>query len=326
MIIFFYGPDNFKLSRATTEIKNKFIRDIDPSANSLILIDGQNADSKTINSKLGTGSLFAEKRFILITEIFKNKKLNIFSDLLSQLEKISTDDNLIIVFKEEIQETKNQKPNEILKGDKKKLYEFLKKQKYSQEFKKISGNALKLFIKQELENYNKKISGQAAEDIINYFGDDLWTISNELKKLAFSSDEEMISQKNVKNIIKEQFHENIFALIDAISTKNKKIIFSLLEQQKQAGLDDEYILAMIRNHIKNLLLIKLATKKTPDSLKIASQLKIHPFVAKKGLAQSRNFNESTLKNYLNKLVEIDFMNKNGNSDTNNELFLFLSNL
>lgn len=326
MIIFFYGSDNFKLSRATTEIKNKFIRDVDPSANSLILIDGQSVDSKTINSKLGAGSLFAEKRLILITDIFKNKKLSIFSDLLPQLERVSNDNNLIIVFKEESKELKNKKTDEVLKGDKKKLYEFLKKQKYSQEFKKISGNALKLFIKHELENYNKKISGQAAEDIIASFGDDLWTISNELKKLAFSSDEEMISQKNVKNIIKEQFHENIFALVDAVSAKNKKIIFSLLEQQKQAGLDDEYILAMIRNHFKNLLLIKLAAKKTPDSLKIASQLKLHPFVAKKGLAQSRNFDENTLRDYLNKLIEIDFMSKNGSSSADNELFLFLSKI
>lgn len=328
MIIFFYGADGFRISRATTEIKNKFSRDLDPNGDSLVLIDGGTTDLKNLNSKINSGSLFTEKRLIIVNDLFKNKKESLFKELLPWLKNIAEAENIITVFKEEKAQAKKGAKSEsgALKGDKKKVYEFLKSQKYSQEFKQLEGQALKLFVKNELKQYNKEISLGAAETLIAYFSNDLWTLSRELKKLAFLNNKKIISEADVKETVQEIFNENIFALSDAIGSRNKKLIFSILEEQRQAGLSDEHILASLRNHLRNLLLIKIASESLNDSTKIASNLKLHPFVIKKGLAQARNFEKEQLKNYFNQLIRIDFLNKKGLSSLENELFLLLTSI
>lgn len=59
---------------------------------------------------------------------------------------------------------------------------------------------------------------------------------------------------------------------------------------------------------------------------MASRLKIHPYVAKKGAMQARNFSAAVLKDYLNRLVYLDFSNKTGRGDIKTELSLLISAL
>lgn len=332
MIIFFYGQDGFRLQRAIKEIKNKFIREKDPQENSITTIEADTIDLKTFNEKTSTTSLFNEKRLIIINDLFKNKKEAIFNDILPIMKALEKDEGAIAVFKEINEETKTTNKNykkiikTSFKGNKKKVFDFLKAQKYSQEFKKLEGSSLMLFIKNELEVYKKKISTEAASLLVSYFSNDLWTLSGELKKLALSIDDEIISTKHIKDNIQEVFSENVFALSDAIGTKNKNLIFTILEKQKKAGLENEQIFSLLRNHFKNLLLIKIESEKVSDSLKIANSLKLHPFVVKKGLSQVRNFKKDDLKNIFNRLMAADYNNKKGLSLLENELFLIISEL
>ena len=325
MIIFFYGSDDYRLSKAISEIKNKFTRDIDPGDNGSVVIDGQSIKLNDLISQSSTSSLFTTKRLIIINNLLDNKQESIFKNINSWLDKIKNDENIILVFKQLCKEQKN-KVVVNYKGDKKKTFDFLRKQKYSQELKRLEGNALKLFIKDELQQYNKKISVTAANDLIQYYGNDLWTLSKELKKLAFALKDEVISQKDIKDNVKSSFNENIFLLIDALGAKNKNNLISLYEQQSSAGLGDEHILSSLRSHIKTMLYIKTEGDLNPNSLEIASKLGIHPFVAKKGLSQSKNFSHDDLLNYFNQLVKADYDNKKGITSIKNSLYLFFSNI
>jgi len=318
MILFFYGEDAYRSRQALNEIKNKFIREIDPEESSLNAVDGQSADLKTIVSMLNTGSLFTKKRLTVIENIFKNKKAAVFSGLESYLKNIAEDEGNIIVFREDPSSEKTK----ALAKDGKSFFDFLAKQKYSQEFKSLKGDALLLFMKKEAQSYGKEISLSAAKMLASYFGNDLWNISREIKRLSFSASEKIIGLEEAKSSTKETFEEDIFALSDAISAKDNKLASSLLEKQRAAGLSDEYILSMMTRQIRILLLIKSESKKTSDSTKIASTLKLHPYVVKKGLAQCRNFEENSLKELFNRLISIDFLNKSGQSSLSDELSLF----
>lgn len=322
MIIFFHGADAYRSKVALNSIKDKFIREIDPDESSLSFVDGQNADLKTIISKLNTGSLFTKKRLSIIENIFRNKKSAIFSGLVSYLKNLEKDEGNIVVFREEPASEKTK----TLNKEGKTFFDFLAKQKYSQEFKVLRGDALLVFMKKEAQSYDKEISLGAAKLLASYFGDDLWSISREIKKLAFSYQEKIISLEAAKASAKESFGEDIFALSDAISAKDSKTSYSLLEKQRAAGLGDEYLLSMITRQIKILLLVKGEAKKTNDATKIAGKLKLHPYVVKKSLAQIKNFEEANLKTLFNRLVEIDFLNKSGKSGLENELSLFVSEL
>lgn len=322
MIIFLYGPDTFRSQRMLKEMKSKFISDTDHDANSLSLVDGQAATLKEINEKINTGSLFVKKRLVVVENIFKNKKTKIFAELAEYLKKFSAGEDNIIIFIDEELNTKD-KP---LRIDAKKLFTFLNKQKFVQEFKALTNIQVLNFIKKEAAGYQKEMAASAAARLINLTGGDLWLIASEVKKLSFYSPIKIITESDVKELCVGTVSEDIFALTDALSAKNKAAALKLLEEQYAAGLSDEYLIAMLVRQFKILLQIRTALDNNMSPAEIASGLRLHPFVVKKGLAQARNFSAENLKNYLNKLIHLDFSNKNGRSHIKTELMLLISKL
>lgn len=322
MIIFLYGPDTFRSRRLLQEMKQKFIKDIDAESQSLATIDGAAATLKTISEQINTGSLFVKKRLVVIENIFKNKKEKIFSELTDYLKKFTDSNDNIIIFRDEAVGP----PDKALKTDAKKLFTFLSKQPYVQELNILNNSQLLTFIKKELDRYQKTMIGSAAARLINLTGGNTWLIASEVKKLADRSSEPLITEEMVKEMVVGSFSEDIFALTDALSSKNKALALKLLEEQYAAGLSDEYLLTMLIRQFKILLQVKdaLENKISPNDLAI--KLKIHPFVAKKSAFQCKNFSLETLKSCLNRLVALDFGNKTSQSDIKTELTLLISEL
>ncbi|MFA6514576.1 MAG: DNA polymerase III subunit delta [Patescibacteria group bacterium] len=322
MIIFLYGADSFRSKRLLQEMKNKFIKDADQGSDSLDVVDGQTADAKEINEKINTGSLFTKKRMVIIEDVFKNKKTQIFAELIFCLKKVENDEDKVIILRDgELNEK-----GSMLKGEAKKLFTFLIKQKYVQEFKILKDTSLLSFIKKEAELYGKEIGMPAGVEIIKRTGGNLWLIAQGLKKAALMNEEKNISVAAIKEMTAEIFEEDIFALTDALGAKNKKLALRILEEQYSAGASDEYLIAMLIRQFKILLQINeaLNSRLTPDS--IASKLKIHPFVAKKGISQAKNFSREKLLSYLDKLISLDFGNKTGRGNARVELTMLIAEI
>jgi len=322
MIIFLHGADTFRSRRLLQDMKNKFIREIDPESNSLSVLDGQTTSLKEIAEKINTGSLFVKKRFIVVENIFKNKKDSLFAELTEYLKKFSKGDDNIIIFWDEELNTKDKS----LKAGAKKLFNFLSKQKFAQEFRLLTNAQLLTFIKKEAATYQKDINVPAASLLINLTNGDLWIMAKEIKKLSFYSKNKIISPEDVRDMVAGFINEDIFALTDALSAKNKNLAIKLLEEQVAAGLSDEYLLTMLIRQFKILLQIREALDVKINPTDLTNKLKLHPFVAKKGALQARNFSAETLKNNLNRLIHLDFLNKNGLVDIKTELTLLISSL
>ncbi|MFA5023676.1 MAG: DNA polymerase III subunit delta [Patescibacteria group bacterium] len=322
MIIFLYGPDTFRSRRLLQEMKKKFIKDVDPDAHSLNVIDGETATLKEINEKINTGSLFVKKRLVVIENIFKNKKEKTFTELTDYLKKFAGDEDNIIIFIDEELEGKEKS----LKADAKKLFTFLSKQKYSQEFRLLTNAQLLTWLKKEAARYGQDIIASAASLLINLTNGDLWLMSQEIKKLSFHTANKIIIDSDVKEMTKGAFNEDIFALTDALSAKNKPQALRLLEEQYAAGLSDEYLIAMLIRQFKILLQIRAALDLNMSPLEMPGKLKLHPYVAKKGALQAKNFSSLILKKYLDQLIKLDFSNKTGATNIKTELILLISGL
>jgi len=325
MIIFLYGADTFRSRRKLQELKTKFIKDIDLSSQSLSVIDGQAAALKEIAEKIGTGSLFVKKRLVVIENIFKNKKEKIFAELTEYLKRFTKQkdekDNILIFWDEEL----GGKPK-ALKVEPKKLFAFLNKQDYVQEFALLDSIKLLNFVKKEAEQYDHSLSGPAATLLINLTSGDLWALSREIKKLSFHASEKIITPAEVKEMTAASFNEDIFALTDALSAKNKSLAVKLLEEQYAAGLSDEYLLAMLIRQFKILWQLRAALDDKFNPVEMPVKLKLHPFVVKKGLFAARNFTAAGLKSYLNRLIRLDALNKTGAADIRAELTLLIAGL
>lgn len=346
MIIFIYGEDSFSSGRKIKELKDKFISEVDKSGNSLSALDGKEADMKKINEMVGASSLLAKKRMIIIENIFSNK--GVVPEALEYFKEKESGDN-IIIFRENTLKTKRKGKNqEILKIDssgrekplskkEKELFDFLASQKFVQEFKTLPNLNLAAWIKKEVEEREGKISGQAIQALIGLIGNDLWQIDREINKLinyksgqnpklTKGGEPDYIDVADVEEMVRGSFDENIFALTDAISTRNRAQATKLLEEQYGAGLSDSYLISMIIRQIKILLQIRQALDQGYSSRKIISSLGLHPFIVQKGINQVRNFNLETLKKMLEKLTEIDYQMKTGRAEARLLLNLLISKI
>lgn len=320
MIFFLYGADTYRSRKKLSEFKNKYIREIDPSGNSLVILNGEIMNLAQFNEAVSPSSLFVRRRMVIVENFFQNKKEMppTFMKILEKNQGKGQNDN-ILIFWDEVSDLDKEAGK-----SKKTILEFLRKQTV-QEFESLSNTKAAAWIKDETETRGGKISLRAAGALAGMIGSDLWQISNEIDKLISykqakanrlldKSASVVIEPEDVEEIVIGQFEENIFALTDAISHKNKSLAIRLLEEQLRSGADEQWLLSMIVRQFRILLQIRTALDASLTPRQITSQLKLHPFVVQKGINQVRNFSAAFLKKIFSHLAKIDYSLKTGRGD------------
>lgn len=332
MIIFLYGQDNFRSRLKLNELKDKYLREVDKFGSGLKVINGAKASFSEITAAISPSSLLSKKRLIIIEDIFINKDKLIFEKLSEYFKNKQLDDNIIIIWEANIKTKKfKNTPAPMLldsSGQAKpllkqaaELFKFLSAQKYAYNFTLLSNVELTNWVKKQATLRGGKISLKAAEMLVGLVGNDGWQVNNELAKLLsykaagkLTKGVTEIEIEDVKNLVQGNFSENIFVLTDALSLKNKSLAVKLLAEQIEAGLSDGYLLNMFIRQFRILLQIKQALESGLSQRQIAGKLKLHPFVAQKGVEQARHFTLPILKNILSRLAKIDYEVKSGQSD------------
>lgn len=333
MIIFLYGNDTYRCRAKLNELKAKYIAEVDKNGQSIIAINGEKAEIKEIMEAVAAPSLFARKRLVIIENILGNKNLlapvfEIFDKLSKQEKKADNKDDNIIIFYDEISGEKM---------GKNKLFNFLLKQKFVQQFKPLSNTETANWIKREVLARGGNISLRSANILAGLVGNDLWQISNDIDKLIsyrlaqsrqLSGAETAveINSGDIAAMAKGKFDENIFALTDAISQKNKPEAIRLLEEELDNGLAETVLLHMITRQFRILLQVKEALALGQSARKIAGELKLHPFVVQKSANQARNFSLEFLKSVFSHLIKLDRRLKTGQGELRADLALVIAKI
>lgn len=301
MIIFLYGQDTYSSRQKLKEIVAEYKKRHKSGLN-FIRINFEENDFDDLKQVIETVSMFDEKKLIITERIFKQpenfqeKLLEYFKD-----KKIATDKNIILVIFTE---------DAVEKND---LFKFLKDKTKAQEFKLLPSHKLKQWIKDYVKEQGGKLENQAIDKLVDYIGNDLWRMSNELNKLV--SHKIQITAQDVERLVKPKIDVNIFDTIDALGQKNKKQALKLIRNHLKQGEKENYLLDRFVYQFRNLLKVKTGGGKD-----------LHPFVYKKAQAQTRNFDFEELKKIYQKLLEIDLNIKTGKVEARTALELFVVNL
>ncbi|MCF7794942.1 DNA polymerase III subunit delta, partial [Patescibacteria group bacterium] len=270
MIFFLYGPDTFRSKEKLNAIVKRFVDSVENADNSLLKIDGQKTNLQEINQSIKGESLFSEKKMLIIKNLLENKDKEFLENFLDYLkkEKISDSPHAIVFFEDDIDEKK-------LLAVAKKLFKYLSKEKFAQEFKLMTPYQAKSWIKEYVDKYHKEITEDAKKELIKNLGTNLWALKNELHKLCHLTKDVNISLKLVKENINLEIQENIFALTDSLGKKDYKTAIKLLSEQLQTEFSPEYILAMIRRQFQQIIQAKIAQDKGKNANDIASEFGLH---------------------------------------------------
>lgn len=296
MTFTFVGDKDY-LEKEISKIANNF---------SLENIVRYNLDEVSINvalQDLNTVSLFGEKLVI----VYNIDKLDQDDVLIRYLSNPSSNTLVLLSVKE--------------LDKRKKITKILQEKTNYKEFLNYN---IESFVKEHLDSF--KMSPMAVNLLINYCGNNINRIENELEKLkTYKYDEKEITADDVKKLVKKSLDASIFDLIDNINIKDKNRIFKIYNELLEEGETEEKIMYTIANHYRLLFQISEKTKSLSDA-EIIKEYKMHPYRLTKLKEQLNVINNEDILKILKKLSDIDISIKKGESDIKNSMFLFFESM
>ncbi len=292
MIIFLYGKDTYRMREKLREIIERH-KKIHKSGLNLKYFD----DFTNFKDEIRQTSMFKEKKLAVITDIFANPDFK--EKFLENKKDFLKTEDIILIYEEKDFNKNNS------------LFKFLKKNAKSQEFKPLEGQNLKTWIKKEFDRYETKIDSEVLEKLIEYIGNDLWQMSNEIKKLASFRNDKIVGVEDIELLVRSKIETDIFKTIDAIADKNKKQALKLLHKHLEKGDSPLYLLSMINYQFRNLLIVKDFIEKYKPYDVILKKSGLHPFVVRKTYYQSQKFSFQELKKIYQKIFKVDLDIKTG---------------
>jgi len=320
MIIFFYGEDDFRLKQAVKKLKEKFISASLGDTN-LAILEGKTIVYNELVRQILAMPFLSRTRLVIIENLISQGKKSanrgsassgdIHEKVIEFLPKVPK--TTILVFTEGKPDKRTALFKKLVKADK------------VQEFVPLEEPKLRVWIKKEVEARSGIIEPEAISKLIEYIGNDLWRMSNEIAKLL--SYNRKITTENIETLVQSQVESDIFKMIDAVGAKNLKVALKECQNLLENGEAELYILSMIVYQYRNLLIIKDLqdrSKGNVNSWALAKKAGMHPYVVQKTIVQAKNFSFEDLKKSYRTLLDFDLRMKTGKIEGKAALSLLLA--
>lgn len=299
MIIFLHGSDTYRSRQKLAELQAKFKHDVDPQGYNLTMVDGKEGSIGQVMDALSSAPFMASKRMVVLEEYSllkpSDKEEASFIDYMGEL---LDQENILVIWE-----------GAIGKRDlNKKVFKAIMATKYVMPFEAWDDQQVAGWMHQEFQQAGLTIEAVALQYLSLAVGNDLWIAASEVKKLiayAQAKSITMIDQDMVKLLVAGGAIDNIFDLVDAVSTGNQKDAMIRLHDQIRSGSHELQIATMLVRQFRLLQQIKdgLDQQMQPDQ--IAKTYGMHPFVAKKMSGQARRISHESIKKCYEELVEVD---------------------
>jgi len=168
------------------------------------------------------------------------------------------------------------------------------------------GSGLIKWIIARAQKNGANLKDQSANLLLSLIGADLHRLNIEIEKLSAYKKDQEILPADISALVSGRYNDSIFALLDAISAKNKKQALLQFGELLNSGSSDLYILSMLIRQFRILLSLKALGQGGSLSDQLAvKELGLHPFEAKKAIVCLNRFNEKEIKAIYEKLFEFD---------------------
>jgi DNA polymerase-3 subunit delta len=322
-MLFLYGLDDYRAKQKIKEVKKKFLQEVDLSDSSTEELRGEDLTLDKFHAVSSSHSLFARRRLIIITNVLLNKNKAFIGELMPYLREHKDSDNIFIFYESSLTRDKKDvlvlaladDSTKPLTKDQTALVDWWKQEATGQYFPLLNNQEVAVWMDGVVKPAGLELDYRAKQILTATLGSDLWALTNELAKLInyqkAKGEDKVIDAEAVLAMLGTKSEENIFALTDALSNKNKQLAVKLLADQLQEGASEAYLLTMLTRQVKILLTIRAALDSGCSARDIGTKVKLHPYVLQKGINQARNFNLPYLKSLLTALVRLDYSYKSG---------------
>ncbi|MBN1258311.1 DNA polymerase III subunit delta [Candidatus Peregrinibacteria bacterium] len=192
------------------------------------------------------------------------------------------------------------------------FYKKLAKSAETKEFRVLQGKELMGWVMAEAKKKGATIHYDTAEYLIGLVGPNLFRLAQEISKYTSFAPGVAITRQTIDALTTPSLEANIFHLTDALGAKDHREAIHNLHMTLAAGENLRPVFYMIVRQFRLLLSASGFLRQSPgaDSLRVASALKLHPFVAKNTLQQLKYFSLPELAEAYGQLLAIDIGLKN----------------
>lgn len=287
-----YGEEDY-LKRLYRDSLKKSVLDGSDEMN-YSYFEGKDIDLLQVREIADTLPFFSDYRLIVLEN---SGLLKSASDLVDYLPQMP--DSTILVFIEKEIDKRN------------KLYKFVHKEGLDVEMKTMSGRDIKLWMTSVLRKAGKQIRENTAEYLLGLIDNSMSNVQNELDKLiAYVGEREEITAADVDAICCVQINGQIFQMMDAVASGNKKQTMKLYRDLLELRESPMAILYLLSRHFNVLLQIK-GIGSTVSRGEVAKQVGIPPFAVGRYQAQGKHFSKEKLREMLDQCVETEYLFKRG---------------
>jgi len=316
-LIYIYGPDTFRSRQYLNEQVLKFKQVRDPQGYNVVFLDATKVEPGKILSEISSAPFLAEKRMIIIENILSLSDKEFLGGIVKKVEEESFPETNIIIF------WQGENKSKVKEADL--LEKLLVKIKYAKEFPLLVGAHLMQWVKNEVPARGGNVSTPALSFLVTNAVGDMWTLNSLLDQLVAYKNGEEIDLKAVGEFLDEKVDDNVFNMVNAIVTGNKKQALKLLQEQRRLGEDDFKLFGLIIWQFRALLslrdLFENDDRMTSDLA--AKKTGLNPFVVKKSWPLVKNFTSDKLKTLYQGIIEMDLKAKTGQADLSLMLDLFV---
>ena len=175
-----------------------------------------------------------------------------------------------------------------------------------------TGEALARWVKSTAETKGASISPSAIRSITDLVGSDLWTLDQELEKLALFCSGREIHEAAVGEMVSQVREASIFAAVDAMIDGRPGVALRLLHQLKQDGREAPYIISMVERQLRLLALARDSMDRGLPQSELRGRLGTSSdFVVRKTAEQARRHPMPEIIWRYNRLLETDLAIKRG---------------
>lgn len=305
MVIFVYGEDTFRSRAYVREQVKKFKQTRDPQGLNVVFLDGKKEKLSTILGEIVSAPFLAERRMVVIENMLSTSDKEAVEELIDRVKKNAIPETNAVLFwqGEPLGKTK-----EI-----KELYTLLSKEKYVQNFEKLSISQLKAWVEKEVQERGGVFEKGVAEYVVEQTGGDMWLLNTLVDQLISFKKDVPISLKDVALFVVNKVDDDMFKLVEAVLAQNTGKAFGFLMDQRQKGFEEQELFGLLIWNIRILLELRDVFDREDQlpSDVMAKELGIHPFVVKKNFALMKRYSLVFLKGLYQELLEIDNKTKTG---------------
>lgn len=190
-----------------------------------------------------------------------------------------------------------------------------------------TGAALNQWVKRRAEGKGASITPPAIQSITEMVGNDLWTVDQELEKLALHAAGRGINEADVRALVPYAQEANIFTAVDAMMAGHPGEALRLLMQLMQDGREPLYIIAMIERQLRLLALARDLTDRGVSQPELGRRMGTNSdFVVRKTLGQARRMSLAEISRKYQRVLESDLSIKQGRLEPAVSLELLVADL